>query len=306
MSVNQAVLEKLRKVLALATQGATQGEMEAAMARAKAIAAQHNIDLASVALEDPSKKKTTLDITTDEALTLGVAFERKYHTCIFHLLDQIFGVKFITNRFKDGSRHRISKIWIIGEVTDVAIAKAVFTWLEKLFPESYRKLVNAMVLPDNAAAAHGFYRGLMAGILEANRKEEEKIQASADANKYALVVRTKMDAIAERMQQEFPSLVQNKRRNVSIDVRATNLGFQQGRQINLNQVGGAPAGTNQLQYRRTKLCDLPDAEFQLGGELDALARRAGYASGRAFVNESNLWNATLEEALNALSAQCRK
>lgn len=52
--------------------------------------------------------------------------------------------------------------------------------------------------------------------------------------------------------------------------------------------------------KSTRLCSLPDSEFETGGTVDQLARNAGYSSGRAWANEGNLWNVTLGEALENL------
>lgn len=249
MSVNQAVLDKLRKVLNLASgRGATQGEIEAAMARAKEIAMKHGVDLASVDMTDPKAKSKTMDITTDSDLKSNIAFERKYHTWIFHILTVLFGVRFITNRKQQGSRHRLTTIWVIGEVTDVAIVKVLFSWLEELYPKSYREAVNAhLIAEDNAANAHGYYRGLSIGILETNKKEEEKIAATIDGQKWAMVVRDKKQAIDTQVAKEFPELITRTHRVRAANEEAIGLGYQRGKSINLNQVGAGRAAKGQIQ-----------------------------------------------------------
>jgi hypothetical protein len=55
--------------------------------------------------------------------------------------------------------------------------------------------------------------------------------------------------------------------------------------------------------RGKKLYDLDDREFQLGGFIDELARKAGYSSGRSWANEHNAWNWTVEEAVEVLASQ---
>lgn len=49
-----------------------------------------------------------------------------------------------------------------------------------------------------------------------------------------------------------------------------------------------------------KLYELPQSEFELGGQFDARARKAGYSSGRAAANEIGLWNVRLQAALRML------
>ncbi len=51
---------------------------------------------------------------------------------------------------------------------------------------------------------------------------------------------------------------------------------------------------------KTKLYELHESEFQAGGEIDRLARAAGYASGRAFANENGQWNSTVDEVVKRL------
>jgi hypothetical protein len=127
-------------------------------------------------------------------------------------------------------------------VTDVAIAKAVFSWLERLYPQSYHEAIRTFKIPeDNAASAHGFYRGLTTGILERNKKEEEQVRASADGNKWALVVRSKETAIEQRMNEMFPGMRQRRARSVRQNFVAAAVGYERGKQINLNQIGGGRA-----------------------------------------------------------------
>lgn len=54
------------------------------------------------------------------------------------------------------------------------------------------------------------------------------------------------------------------------------------------------------KYGNIELCQLPDAEFRLGGDFDGLARGAGHASGKSAANEHNAWNQKLSEAIAAL------
>jgi hypothetical protein len=248
--MNEKVMDKLRKVLRLAgDKAATQGEIEAAMAAAKKIAMEHNIELGSVDLEDSSRKAGD-DVQSDEDLKIKAAFERKYHTWVFHVVQKIFGVRVITSRMKHGSRYRIVKIWIIGDATDVAMAKAVFSWLEDLYPKSYLHAVNNFQIVNDASSQHGYYRGLTAGILEANKREEEKVKRDVgvdSANKYAMVLRNKEMAIDKFVEQAHPDLQKRKARSVNYSNNAAALGYAKGRSINLNQVGGASASKGQIK-----------------------------------------------------------
>lgn len=259
--VNEKVMDKLRKVLRLAGDaGATQGEIEAAMAAARKIAMDHNIELGSVDLNDDAQKGG-VEVHSDEDLKIKAAFERKYHGWIFHVVQRIFEVRVFVSRRKQGSRHRIVKVWVIGDATDVAMAKAIINWLEDLYPKSYLHAVNSFEIINDAAAQHGYYRGLTAGILEANRREDAKQKAamsSQDANKYAMVVRNKETAIEQRCKEIFPDWAKEKEeeakkdkpkkeRSVTYSQTAAALGYAKGKSINLSQMGGGSTAKGQLQ-----------------------------------------------------------
>jgi hypothetical protein len=262
--MNEKVMDKLRKVLRLAgDKAATQGEIEAAMAAAKKIAMEHNIELGSVDLADPKANAGGAEVHTDEDLKVKAAFERRYHSWVFHIVQEMFGVRVFVSRYKHGSRQRIHKVWIIGDATDVAMAKAIFSWLEDLYPKSYLHAVNSFQIANDAASQHGYYRGLTAGILEANQKEEDEVlntwraQGQGEANKYAMVLRNKEMAIEKKVAQLFPALVKKKEEEAKKDKKppkspkysehAAYLGYEKGKSINLNQVGGASAPKGQIK-----------------------------------------------------------
>jgi hypothetical protein len=221
---------------------ATPGEVEAAMAKAKQIAIENAIELSSIDLTNPNSKSSAgVKVESDTGLKLEAASWCPYHQWVFHVVQKVFGVKMIISTHKQGTRTKVSKIWVIGETTDVAIAKAVFTWLEDLFPKSYREALRTGQLSKECGAArNGFYRGMAAGILEMNKREEEKIVNKAQ---WGLIVRSKETAIQARVAEEFPDLKASKSRERSHSDYAAALGFQKGKQINLNQIGSTQSSS---------------------------------------------------------------
>ena len=89
---------------------------------------------------------------------------------------------------------RIDSITLIGEAVDIAIAKEIFVWLQDLFPSLYKRAIKSGMLRDCAASRNGFWGGLWQGILEANKRQEASVK-QAEAQTYALVLRSKEDAI---------------------------------------------------------------------------------------------------------------
>lgn len=246
MSVDPSVLEKLRKVLVLAAQGATEGEMQAAMARAKDIALKYNVDLASVALEDPKKVKAGIQVGKDDTIKTKSKYMRKHHNFLFWIVKDCFGVDAIISTSARGSRKEWNRIWFVGESNDLVIAKEVFKWLDELFPELFRKYIKRGDLDNVAADAHGFYHGLASGIIDRNIRQEEVQAAKVDRNAWAIVLRSKEEAVQEFKKQEFPDLKDSKVQVKKQSGLALMLGREEGRKLTLKQ---AQAGSqnNQLE-----------------------------------------------------------
>lgn len=238
-NMNNEIIDRLRKVLTLASRGGTQGEMVAAMAKAKEMAMRHDIDLASISLDDPNAKSAlAVETKTEAGVKTNSVFYRKHHTWIYNVIREVFHVHTIINVRPQGSRKKYMAIWMVGEVHDVAIAKEILKWLDDYFPKAYRDMLKQGRFQDTALFKNGFYRGLGLGILEANRRQEEKL-VKDDANKWAMVVRTKQDAVQAKLAEDFPHLEQGKARSQKLSHMALAAGFEQGRQINLNQMGSA-------------------------------------------------------------------
>lgn len=242
--MNEALIEKLQKILRLANdKAATPGEVEAAMGKAKRLAIENDIELSSINLTDPnSKPGAGITVENDTGLKMQAASWCPYHNWVFHVVQKVFGVRIITSRYKQGTRVKVSTIWVIGTPTDVAMAKAVFTWLEDLFPKSYREALRTFQLAKECGAArNGFYRGMAAGILEANKREEEKIKQSAQGQQWGLIVRNKETAISAFVEKAHPNLIHGKSRTRTESDHAASLGYAKGRSINLNQLSGSSA-----------------------------------------------------------------
>lgn len=232
--MNEQTIEKLKKILRLANnEAATQGEVEAAMARAKEIAMQHNIDLSMLDYSDPNVKAKSIEVDKINVV-FGSSREYPYHRWIAHVIKQVFEVTVINL----GRGYAF-----VGDKNDTAVAKEIFPWLEDVFRSSFRKKVEARELAQCAAHRNGFYRGFTDGLLEVNKRAAKETMAKqgVDSNKYAMVLANKKDAIEKAMPNFFPHLrkARNVRRQDSFD--ASGIGRQEGRKVNLRQVGGTSA-----------------------------------------------------------------
>jgi hypothetical protein len=241
MKTSDEVIETLRKVLNLAHgMNATQGEVEAAMARAKEIAMRYNIDLATVQIGQ--KDKSAFSIETDKTqVKIRSQHPQKYHDWIARTLMRCFDIHVIYL-----GRKGAAGIVFIGEKTDVAICVELFPWLEDVFYSTYYRGRKAGLYPISAASKNGVYAGLYYGIVEANKRMEEQIKRE-NPNAYALVVRSKEQAVQARVSNEFPKLeTPKKQRETQMNHRAYMHGKEKGRSIKLNQLAGAQNPTSRL------------------------------------------------------------
>lgn len=238
MPINEEILEKLKKVLNLAHRGATPGEAEAAFQRAMDIARKYNIDLASV---DVSETKKNIKAERDD-LKIRSKYKQPYHDWVLHTLRECFEVRTCCFIDKTPNGVIISSIALIGDPMDVAMCKAIFPWLEALFPRVLSRFVREKVLTYKAEDMNACYRGIAAGLIKANKRELEKLSTD-DQNKFAMVVRSKREAIDSLFEQLFPDAETPKARKRQFSPLANHLGYEEGLKHNLRQTGnGRTAG----------------------------------------------------------------
>jgi len=243
MKIDPEVLSKLTKILRLAgDKAAMPGEVEAAMARARAIAVEHNIELSAIDLNDNTKTKEAFQVVRDSVKPC-TATPRRYHRWVYRVIKQVFDVHVVLSTDsgpKASSRKRVSQVHLIGDPLDVAIVKEIFPFLEKSFAAIYSRAVSSGLLQDNAADANGCWAGVYTGILETNKREEEQAVKSATGitgNQYALVLRKKEELIEAAAEKFFPNAKAGPARSQQRSVIAQAYGHAEGRKINLRQVG---------------------------------------------------------------------
>jgi len=236
--MNQEIIEKIRKILVLANNaGATEGEVQSAMAQAKKIAMRHQIDIATVDLEDMSKTTNAgVAVATDNSVKIHCKYERPYHRYIFRTLMDVFGVMIIPRSIvRNRSNREIVFVNIVGEVTDVEICKVLIPWLEKVFPDTFNRYCKATGMKKTAASGNGCFHGLMKGIIEANKSAEEELDRH-DSEVWAVAVVDKEKAVEEAVAEAFPNLITRTARATQYSGQAAAFGYTKGKEINLGQV----------------------------------------------------------------------
>ena len=116
--MNDKIIDRLTKLLALAGNNPSQAEANAAMAKAQAVAIEHGIDLALIGKVDDNS-----EITLDE-----MRFGQRLPTVnnyVSDILVKFFNVKIILS----GSRDTGRKLIFGGKGSDIETAKYIYTWL---------------------------------------------------------------------------------------------------------------------------------------------------------------------------------
>ncbi len=237
MKATDDIIEKLTKLLTLAdpSRGGTPAEIELAMAKAKELAMRHSLDLAAIQAEKKDEKGIKVDVQTDQSLKIRTRFEQQYHSPIFSVLQHVFEVRVITSRWRCGPDTVIGAIYLVGEATDVAIAKEIFKWLETLFPKAFSawKKERLPIGPE-WTLRNGFYAGLASGICKANKRAEEQL-TKQENECYGLILRSKKEAVDAKVAEEFPNL-KTPHRHRQMDGRSFAAGQEKGEKIKLNRL----------------------------------------------------------------------
>lgn len=238
---NKEVMEKLRKILKLAAgKGATENEIAVAMAKAKSLAREHQIEISSVNLQDDLTRPGGITIEKDDTLRTRSIYRQPYHRRIFNVLEEVFDVQIVWHGYSSSGGYRITQIDVIGETTDVAIAIAIYPFLEKAFPAGLSRKVSARELTYCAAHTNGFYLGFARGIILANQREEENMPAE-QTQQWGLIVVKKDALIDAKLAELYKDLKRRKSRHQEMSSEALRLGKREGEKINLRQVGTGTA-----------------------------------------------------------------
>lgn len=232
--MDNRIAEKLKKILnkADASKNPSEEEVQTAMKMAQAMAIKHNIDLASIKVDEEESN----GIETDRAnLASKVGRTRRpHHDPLARVLMDCFQVKFI---WLGGSNAAI-----VGESTDVALAQYCWDWLDPVFPKLYLAYIKGIGLirtaSDNNVRRRSFYEGVESGIKKNNKRAVEELNKD-DGNKYALVVIKKEEVVTARYEDEFPDARQSQNRARRIHGGAYSEGRTQGGKIKLGHgLGG--------------------------------------------------------------------
>lgn len=240
--MNNKIIERLKKLLALAGNNPSQGEAEMAMAKAQAVAIEHGIDLAMLG---ESQAENETEIIRDE-MEFGQRLPT-VNTYVANIVIGFFNVKIISS----GGRNNGRKLIFVGKRDDIQTAKYIYTWLAETMVRcwhSYQRSTGAVVA-HKQSYLFGFYNGLTAK-LQANKRsvEDDRLKTDADKNKYAIAVVNLQKKIQDFIDNEFDSLRKGPTKSIRTDANSYSRGMSDGANCNIAKGGIGNRAVGQLAY----------------------------------------------------------
>ncbi len=236
-----ALARKLIKLMATAKgSGASEQEMETALAAAQRIAIQHRIDLATIT-EGSSGLSAPVEEMAEDKLRVGKGKRKPpANRFIVSLLVDHFNVEVIyAQDYKDEDYRRRRASWVeapireagprpdppstvlfLGRRSDVAFAKYAYGYLQSAFARAWRvfKQENDAPMSERASFYLGVWRGLDRKLSSEKKKVEVELLAEAalDPNAYALAVVSEADEREAFKRNKHPVLGKAKYSPVNV------------------------------------------------------------------------------------------
>ena len=229
--MNDALIQKLKKLLALAGNNPSQQEAEAALSKAQALAIENGIDLALIGSNEQEENVTREDMEFGKRLPT-------VNNYITNVLTKFFNVRIITS----GGRYGGRKLIFIGKQSDINTAKYVYTWLSDTMVNCWHNYYNVnsstVSISHKQSYLFGFYNGLVSK-LDANKVsvEKEKLKTVDEQNKYSIVVVNLQKKIQSFIEDEFPKLRTGATKRISMDSNSYNNGLKDGIICNIAKGG---------------------------------------------------------------------
>lgn len=206
------VVEKIRKLLALGERAGSKEEAELAMVRAQEFAIRHQIDIASIKVNEPQEQYEEKCVVGQDVKKGRKSICQKFITWI---LQNNFNVSVIYR----GSRWSGQKIVFIGKTSDIQVAEYIQGFLSREMVElwnDYRIKTDSPVSVRNSFL-YGLYYGIQEKLNESKKNiVKERINelecqygkeiAQETETNYWLTVKTDSEKLEEAVQKKCPKL----------------------------------------------------------------------------------------------------
>ncbi len=240
-SINESIVEKIRKMLALAADERGNKNMaEIAILKAQELAQKHDIDIKLISIATKTVKQSTIDKTN---INLG---SRKSITqkWVSSILNSYFNVRCIYS----GNRKYGMYLALIGTKENCEIAQFVNGFLNETFLRLWRDYYQTN--PVELNERDSFLKGLTAGLSEKLKSEKQQIELEKLSNQsgevkqeFALMVVNEKERVNQAVTVFYPSLRTNyAERNAfkkPVNYDTFSSGVTIGKTITINRAIGA-------------------------------------------------------------------
>jgi len=227
--MNDALISKLKKLLALAGNNNSQQEAEAAMSKAQALAIENGIDLALIGDNEQEDSVVREDMEFGKRLPT-------VNNYVTNVLTKFFNVRIITS----GGRYGGRKLIFVGKQSDINTAKYVYGWLSDTMVRCWHNYYknNDVELSHKQSYLFGFYNGLV-NKLNVNKIniEKERLKTVDDVNKYAVATVNLEKKIQSFIDDEFPRLRNGATKRITMNGNSYNRGLNDGFVCNIAKGG---------------------------------------------------------------------
>lgn len=229
--MNDKMIDRLKKLLALAGNNSSQEEANLAMAKAQELAIENGIDLALIGnLSDEEA-----DDITKEVIDMGQRLPT-VNVYVTNILTKFFDVRVLTS----GNRQKGRFLIFIGKKSSIVTAKYIYTWLSETMVrcwKSYYSKNPCESLSNKQSYLFGFYTGLVDKLVQNKMVvESSKLSTDADKNNYAVACVKASTKLEKFIQNEFTNVRQTSK-DINVSAFSFNHGKQDGTNCNIAKGG---------------------------------------------------------------------
>lgn len=198
--MNTKIIDKLKKLLALAGNNADEKEANAAMEKAIAIAIENNIEISKLQKEEMDE--IIKDDSGYDAARLPIT-----QRFVNDILQSFFDVMLVLG----GSRKTGRKLFFIGRSEKVEFAKYLNNYLNETFMSLWQSFYKRNSHLSVKGARASYFMGLYRGLKERLQAQKDAMLAnclpsSSDKERYAMVIVNEKQALENAMKNFFSTL----------------------------------------------------------------------------------------------------
>lgn len=245
MTIDQSIIDRVRKLFALAADRANENESHVALEMARKLMKEHGIKQVDVDISDAASH---VDVQLWKSVEMSQIDTYSRYLAI--AVSKLFDCQHWLMRGTSWNKYRV-QVCFAGEATDVALATEVWPWFVKQAKRYAQSHYGSGWTPRHRSFAESFASRIHSRILDMLTQEEQS--SSDDDVRYGIVVAGKESAIEKFLEQQGIKFVMrslNRRGRQYYD--AINAGQRAADSVNLNfrsQIEGKPINQKALGHR---------------------------------------------------------